>query len=153
MWKDIDINTLIPELPNWNNGAGIAVDTWISCIGSYQHLLGYASLLWPEFIAHDECTFLSTGFDEKNYREWLRHFKGDRSAVEAMINHRHIADIFVQEEDRLTVSMELAVGRLLQETWAAKLRQDFPNKKFTVSLPEGDPTDLISYEISFFENR
>lgn len=55
-----DANQLIPELSQWNNGAGIDVATWIGCVGRYDHAIGYASIFWPEFVMHDGCILLGT---------------------------------------------------------------------------------------------
>ena len=32
----IDFNELIPEMRDWNNGAGIDVKSWIGCEGSFR---------------------------------------------------------------------------------------------------------------------
>ena len=38
---------LIPELPKWNNGAGIEPKAWIECVGNYElaELDGLISIL------------------------------------------------------------------------------------------------------------
>lgn len=40
-----DFAKLIPELPDWNNGKGIDVESWIDCIGTFQLAVGYSTLL------------------------------------------------------------------------------------------------------------
>jgi hypothetical protein len=82
------------EVKDWDDGKGIDVDSWICCIGNFEHAIGYARLFWPEFIRHDGCVFHARLFDEKNYINWLEHLKGDRRAVQAVMNHRHIISLF-----------------------------------------------------------
>jgi hypothetical protein len=151
--RSITANDLIPELKQWNNGEGITADGWIACVGDYEHLIGYAQLLWPDFLEHDGCTFLAANFDEKYYRNWMKTCKRNRKSVEMVVNHQHIVDIFPNVQSDLTEDVILYIGRLLKQTWAAKLKQDFPSKNFSISFPEDDITDLTDYEITFFEDR
>jgi len=84
----------------------------------------------------------------------MAHLKGDKSAVEAMMNHRHICDLLPDPsaERKPTREQVLFVGRVLKEMWSCKLRRDFPAMRFTVSFPEDYNEDLVDYEISFFHN-
>jgi hypothetical protein len=110
----------------------------------------YRDLFWPNFVEHDGCVFLAC--TEEYYREWLQKFEGDKMQVEAMMNHRHILDELGPPIENPTRDMVLAIGRLLKETWDAKLRRDFPDRKFVVSFPEDDG-ELDEYEITFWQER
>ena len=46
---------LVPQIREWNGGEGINIKDWISCIGSYEHAIGYSTLFWPKFVLHDGC--------------------------------------------------------------------------------------------------
>ena len=151
--KQIAAEDLIPELKEWNNGAGIKLPDWISCIGDYEHLIGYAQILWPDFVEFDGGTFLASQFREENYGDWMKHCKKDRTKVEMVMNHVHILDLFPNIKNTPTEEVILFVGCLLRETWSAKLRTEFPSKSLTVSFPEEKSDDLVDYEITFFENR
>jgi len=37
------------ELGAWNNGAGIDLESWIGCMGSYDLAMSYCTLFWPTF--------------------------------------------------------------------------------------------------------
>lgn len=39
-----DFDTLIPELPKWDEGKGIDVDSWLACVGNFEHAVAYARL-------------------------------------------------------------------------------------------------------------
>jgi hypothetical protein len=156
MMANFDLNTdfatLIPELSRWNNGKGISVDAWISGEGDYEHLVGYSRILWPNFVEYDQC-ILRAGFSKKSYKGFLQQTKGNRTAVEAVMNHEHVLDLFVNAEPKPTREMVLYIGRLLKEIWQAKLSRDFPGKAITVSFPEDYSEDLVEYEITFFQVR
>ncbi len=148
-----DYDALIPELKRWNNGAGIDIDSWIGCVGNYEQLIGYAHLLWPDFIEHDDCIFFADGFTEENYHAFMDRTQGNKQAVETVMNHQHIMALFCSAEPRPSREMILYVGRLLKEVWQAKLNRDFPNRKITVSFPENYEDDLMNYEVSLFQER
>jgi hypothetical protein len=87
---------LIPELRQWNDGDGISLTTWANAVGRYDYAIAYVSVFWPDFVVHDDCVFrLDPG--SENYAAWLSTLEGDRSRVEAMINHLHIMDMFISE--------------------------------------------------------
>jgi hypothetical protein len=37
--------------------------------------------------------------------------------------------------------------------WSCKLQRDFPERRFKVEIHDGEPGDLLSYEITFFQDR
>ena len=77
-----EFDRLIPELAQqWNNGTGIDANSWISCIGRYDHLLGYISILWPKFVLYDGCALQGLP-DPKNDEDFMRALGGDKTAVE-----------------------------------------------------------------------
>lgn len=146
-----DFVKLIPELAMWNNGDGISVDAWISCIGSFEHAVGYSRLFWPEFMTHDGCVFFAGGFSKSIYRDFMDQCNGDRPSVEKVMNHRHLLDYFPQAEQTATEAQLIYLGRVLKEMWQAKLTRDFPNGQFIVSFPEGPFDDLTDYEVTFWQ--
>jgi hypothetical protein len=150
----VDFARLIPELKDWNGGAGIDIDQWISCEGDHKHLIGYARILWPDFVEHDGCIFLGNEIDQDNYRSFLTQRKGDKTAVEAVMNHQHIVDLFSRSHHETpTREVVLYVGRLIKEIWRTKLNHDFPGRKMIVSFPEDEIENLLDYEITFFQER
>jgi hypothetical protein len=37
-----NFSALIPELKDWNNGAGIDAEGWVECVGNYPLAIGYS---------------------------------------------------------------------------------------------------------------
>lgn len=148
--SDIDFAKLIPELPAWNNGAGISVESWVGCSGSLDLAVGYSRLFWPEFTEYESCVFFA-GFSIDSYRGFMEQCKGDRRSVETVMNHRHVFDYFSHNGGSASEAQIIYLGRILKEIWQTKLARDFPRRRFVVSFPEGPYKELIHYEISFWQ--
>jgi len=148
---------LIPELKAGNGGRDIPIDEWRSIIGSYEHCVAYGTLFWPDFVEYEDCVFFDHGNGAasmaNNYKGFMAQTNGDKAAVEAVMNHRHILDLFPNAKQEASREMILYVGRLLKEMWQVKLDRDFPNRKITVSFPDDHADDLLAYEITFFQEE
>jgi hypothetical protein len=150
--SDVPLADLIPQTREWNDGRGIDLRSWIGCVGSFEHAIGYGELFWPDFAEHDGCVFFA-GFSEESYRGFKQQTGGNRQAVEAVMNHRHILDLFSNPDLAPQREQVVYLGRLLKEMWAAKLQRDFPAKRFAVSFPEEPSEDLLVYVVTFFQER
>jgi len=146
--SDVPMADLVPETRDWNGGSGIDIAVWIGCISSIEYAIGYGELFWPEFAELDGCVFFA-GVTEAGYRGFMEQTGGDKRAVEAVLNHRHILDLFSGAQP--TREQVVYFGRLLREVWAAKLARDFPGRRFVVSFPEEGCEGLLDYEVSFFQ--
>jgi hypothetical protein len=168
----IDYQKLIPELKEWDLNYQHAestnvlarwcrrkqvwvepIDSWTAANARFDHFVMYARMIWPEFVEHDDCVFLADEFTGESYRTWRRQL--DKTRTEAMLNHRHITDLFLNSEFKPNLEIVLYIGRYLKEVWTEKLKRDFSKRKFVVSFPEEPPTpeDLVSYEVTFFQDR
>ena len=150
--SDIELSQLIPETQAWNEGRGIDLLSWIQCIGRIEHAIAYGELFWPEFAEFDGCIFFAD-FSEESYRGFMAQTGGNRRAVEAVMNHRHILDLFSGQDAEPTRPQVVYLGRLLREIWTAKLKKDFPDRQFIVSFPEEGSESLLDYEISIYLGR
>jgi len=152
--KNTDFAKLIPELKDWNGGKGIDIDSWTSCEGDHKHLIGYARILWPNFIEHDGCVLLGDAIDELNYQAFLNQTQGDRARVEATMNHVHILDLFSRSHHETpTKDVILYIGNLMKEILETKLQQEFPTRRVTVTFLQDDFENLEDYQITFFQER
>ena|SRR5204863_5342139 len=150
--RDTSFDPLVPELPYWNNGGGIDVDGWINAVGRHDHAIGYSRVFWPEFVLH-EGHLLRAGFSPDSYRGFVVTGR-DRQAVELVMNHEHLFDIFMTAVNQgvpPTREQILYLGRILKEMWTARLQRDFPGLNIVVSFPEEHEDDLTRYEITVFQ--
>lgn len=126
---------------------------WIAGTGSLQQLIGYIDFVWRDFVLHDGC-LLQAGFDANNYDTWLKVTNGNRTAVERVINHVHILDLFLNRDPNPTSAQVILAGRLLRDMWGAKLKRDFPALNIVVDFPDAEAfDDLLDYEISVYQAR
>jgi hypothetical protein len=146
----VDYSLLIPELPDWNNGKGIDVDSWLGCKGDFQLAIAFSRLFWPEFVEHEGCV-LFAGFSPAAYRDFLAACKGDRAAVESVMNHQHILDLFYHAAQTATAAQIVYLGKVLKDILTVKLRADFPRRTFTVEFDEGPFDDLLEYQVTFWQ--
>ena len=149
--SDVPMADLVPETRDWNGGSGIDLHSWIGCVGSFEHAIGYGELFWPEFAELDGCVFFA-GVTEAGYRGFMEQTGGDKRAVQTVLNHRHILDMFAVSEQDVPRAQVVYFGRLLREVWAAKLARDFPDRRFVVSFPEEGCESLMDFELSFYQS-
>ncbi|WP_158915631.1 hypothetical protein [Caulobacter sp. S45] len=146
-----DFNALIPEMKAWNDGAGISPEGWISCVGNYELAVGYSLIFWPRFVLIDGYV-LRNGATEANLRAWEQATRGDRRAVEAVINHLHIADIHIGPREIDEAQLRY-LGRILKQIHEVKLHLDFPDRTFQATFQDEPDLDLLDYELTFWQIR
>src|SRR5438477_13104596 len=120
MADETDFGDLIAELPAWNDGEGIPPETWIECVGSYELAIGYSVVFWPRFVVIDGYV-LRAGTTVENLREWEQATGRNRQAIEAVINHIHIADLHTNATEPNDAQVSYLV-RVRQEMHAAQLK-------------------------------
>src|SRR5688572_18990951 len=111
--SDVPLADLVPETHDWNGGKGIGLEDWIACVGGFERAIGYGELFWPDYAEHEGCVFFA-GFNEDSYRGFMEQAGGNRQAVEAVMNHRHIVDLFCRSEPGPFRAQVVYVGRLLK---------------------------------------
>ncbi len=146
-----DYANLIPELSKYRESGPWAIDVWLANIGRYDASIGYASLFWPSFTEVDDCVLLGPGVPEE-YGSWKVKNPDDPSAIESVLNHRHLRDLF-PTAPKPSRSVLLHLGSVLREMWIAKLHRDFPDRRFVVSLHDRPPIHVDDPQISFHTER
>ncbi len=142
-------SSLIPELADWNGGAGISLDGWICGVGRFDHALGYAAIFWPSFVQYERCVFRSSP-DRSVYDEWMKIAAGDCAKVEAMMNHVHLTDLFTGSDYQPSKALLVRLGEIMEEMWSCKLAQDFPDKRFETRFTF-DVANLTDLQLTFYQ--
>ncbi len=85
------------------------VDFWsyLNLRADYDLAAVFSKLFWPDFIEVDGCVLLAQCYDPENFREWGKRLHGNKSAVEGMVNHVHIGDLFLNSPKELKESEQL----------------------------------------------
>jgi hypothetical protein len=143
------------ELATWNNGDGIDLETWHSCLGNYSSAVGYSTLFWPEFCKYNEYIFRA-GVSPSIVRDW-ESTGITKEALEWTINHIHISDLYPGAED-YSNDKALAIANQLKEIYQAKLNWQFPNDPCIVEIyiPESEDDaedDFVDYQLSFWQQK
>jgi hypothetical protein len=145
-------NELIPEMREMRRGGeAIDVHDWLAVRGSYELAVAFGQLFWPRFVLFEDCVFWAPGNPEL-FKTWIVQLGGDKPAVEAMMNHRHIIDLFPRASPA-TPQQLIYLGKLLRDIWSCKLARDFPDRTFEVVFTEGAPADLVGYQVTFCQRR
>ena len=142
---------MVDELRAWNDGAGIPLETWVECEGSYKLAVGYAAALWPEFEAIDKYILIE-GRTKENILGFENQANSTPKGVECVLNHFHLADLHNHDDENLSADKLLFLGSIIKEMWEAKLQKQFPNRPCTVEfyVPD-DPEELLEYQVSFWQ--
>ena len=148
-----EVERLIPELSKWNGGDGIDLLSWVGCVGRLDHAIAYAAWFWPDFVMYDGCLFLQQMPDPGTYSDWMKACDGDRTRMESVMNHRHLADMFGDETFEPTRAAVEHLGRVLADMWQCKLRRDFPELRARVTLAGLDAGDEWDPEITVYLER
>lgn len=114
-----------------------------------QNLLSEFALS-PQFIEHDDCVFLADGFTRESYSNWLNFYHSigmDKRAVESVMNHRHISELFLNAPPELSRRLANETGQMLEDLWHTKLRIALPKRTFVVRYFPDEPPSAS--EITF----
>ena len=78
----------------------------------------------------------------------------DKKGIEALVNHLHILDIQNPGDwQDVNETQVRFLGEKLRDAWAAKLAIDFPTKTFTVEFIEGSASNLMEYQVLFYQSH
>lgn len=148
--KNVDWDTLIPEMKEWNGGEGIDPEGWIGCEGNFRLACGYTLMFWPQFTEVDGMIF-GGEVDAETVSGWMKNCGGNRQSVEATLNHIHILDLHYRGCPDASVERIVHLGNVLKEIYSTKLRAEFPDRKFAVELYEPPDKDLEQYQLLFYQ--
>lgn len=101
----------------------------------------FGTLFWPEFIEVRGGVLLAEHYRPEAFAQWWRQYAGKRSAIEGMVNHTHLYDLFPHAEvdDALAAYEHLA--STLRRCWNAALTVQFPGRRFSFSYE----TEPVAY--------
>ncbi len=145
--EDKDFNELISELSTWNGGSGISAEVWVGYVGNYDLAIGYSLIFWPQFVVIDGYVFRQYA-TKKLFDHWWFSTNGNALAVQSVINHFHLTDLHFKDAHE---SQILYLGRILKQTYEAKLKLEFPDRTFMVIFNDEPGLDLLSYELTFWQ--
>ncbi|MFT3675207.1 MAG: hypothetical protein QM781_04845 [Chitinophagaceae bacterium] len=122
----------------WADPSKMELSDYISFNLHPEDFLIFSSLLFPELIEVDGCVFFKTHYNPDSYSRWKKALYEDRSAIEKMINHVHVYDLFDHRSGNVSESVFDEVGKLLQTSWSCYFRFKYPEWQIAVEYSNSD---------------
>ena len=111
-----------------------------------DHFFAVASLLWPEVIQHEGGLFLANGFTLPSFEAWSRQTAGNLTAIERVMNHRHVRDL-LRSLDNAPWPVLVGAGALFRDSWEARLKQLYPQIPTQVAVLYTDYDVEVTFSI------
>lgn len=122
----------LPEFARWRSGfkGGRPVSLWDYAAhhGGATLAIAFASLFWPRLIDVSGCVVLVERYDAASFREWQAKFGDDRRAIEEIVNHVHLWDLFSSETEEVPDAQVEQLARTMARTWEMALADQFPER-------------------------
>lgn len=118
--------------------------------GTALDALMYKDLFWPSFVEVREMVFwlelVVNDTASGRISRLIEEFNGDRTAVERFVNQIDVPYMFGNPDRSGEVDMQMYehLAKALQEMWRARLREQFPGRRFEVQLSGEDLTLVVS---------
>ena len=112
---------------------------WLDYINYYIHpdvVSVVGRLLVPAFVEHEGGVFLRERFSLSGYFRWKEELE-ETVAIEKVINHQHVYDLFLTSEEITEASFE-GVASLMAQTLRLALNGSFPDRRFHVYTSNTD---------------
>ena len=122
--------------------------SYLNLRADYDLAAAFSKFFWPDFIEVEGYVLLARNCEPQNFREWEERLNDNRSAVEGMINHVHIGDLFLNspKEVREAKGLSEYLANILMVCWKHALQEQFPDKRFIFSADRRyGYTDSISF--------
>ena len=111
---------------------------------SLAAVVAITDLLCPRFVDVEGAVLLETSADPTGFQTWKEYFNGDLRAVEAMLNHEHVWDMFTYDDETNEAALEIVAERMAI-TWKAAAEAQFPDRAFVCEVTdEYGPTVTIT---------
>lgn len=125
----------LPQLEGWISGEVADPRAFLQANVTVGEAAALSLLFWPAFTEYRDCVFLDFLFDRPGVDRWFDELKGDKSAVESVVNHVHLWDVFAPKSDAEYVVLSEIAPRI-GEMWLAALRREFPDREFVISVAD-----------------
>ena len=123
----------LPQLEGWIAGEVADPRAFLLANVTVGEAAALSLLFWPSFTEYRDCVFLDFLFDRPGVERWLDELNGDRSAVEKVVNHVHLWDVFAPKSEVEYVVLSEIAPRI-GEMWLGALRREFPEREFVISI-------------------
>lgn len=122
----------------WAEKDNIDIFSYVSAVCNPEDSLLFCRLLFPDFFVRDGAVCLSAKYDSEIFSLWLSKYNGDVCAVEKIMNHTHLYDIFAGCSDDVDDVVFEQLAEVVALSWRLVLKDKFPESKFVVDVSNSD---------------
>ncbi|WP_256575416.1 MULTISPECIES: hypothetical protein [unclassified Pseudomonas] len=142
---------------SWAESDNIDIFSYMSAICKPEDCLLFCRLLFPDFFISQGAIFLNAKYDHEVFLVWLKKLDGDISAVEKIMNHTHMYDVFSGCTDEVDDVVFEQLADTIAFSWRLVLKDKFPGCNFSVEVSNSDqdygPTVTFYQSIGYGEKR
>jgi hypothetical protein len=131
----------LPEAAAWTAEFGGTPDLmdFIERRTSPAGAVALSRLLWPVLVVEQGCALIEGHYTSESLTQWLHQTNADVPAVEAVLSHVHLWDLFAEDpHDEAVDASLLELLQVMAATWRYALGQAFPDRTFVVDASPGD---------------
>ncbi|MFK3774463.1 hypothetical protein [Pseudomonas sp. NPDC089406] len=122
----------------WADPSTVDILGYVSEVCHPEDCLVFCRLLLPDFTVAKGGVFLSDKYSEEGVEAWIRHLDGDMRAVERVVNHTHMYDVFACCKDDVEDIIYLQLAEIIAVSWRLVLKQKIPDRDFIVNVSNTD---------------
>jgi hypothetical protein len=149
-WNRADM--MFPKFRRWQQefqNESLTLWDYVTAKADIEIVGAAATLFWPTVIDREGCIILQNQIRESAFAQWRDYYQGDIPAIERMMNHVHLVDLFVNSYDQESLTTLDFIGQIMARCWRSALHEQFPALQFEVeyaaNLEDDGPT------ITFFQ--
>lgn len=125
---------MIKRYMNWKGESDLSIYDYISNNIHPEDLLVFYDLLLPTLVERFDCIFFEDKYNQSTFERWNTELKGDKVAIEKVLNHVHVYDIFGNCQDEIEDVVYEKIAFLLQKIWKYHFKDSYPEKNIVVEL-------------------
>ncbi|NUT69439.1 hypothetical protein HNP01_28640 [Pseudomonas corrugata] len=123
---------------SWSKKDNVDIYSYVSAICKPEDCLLFCRFLFPDFFVSGGAVILSAKYDHDVFSVWLKKFDGDIHAVEKIMNHTHLYDVFAGCTDEVDDVVFEQLAEVIALSWRLVLKDKFPKGKFSVDVSNSD---------------
>ena len=129
----------LSDFDYWSEHMDASMRDYVQARVNPEMLLGFMQLMRPETEIYEGRVYWADGFTSKNLAEWKESEtfrRGGIAAVQALVNHIHVADFFygLRMRDELTVENWCFVAEAMGPAWMGYVEAKYPDRRFRLKV-------------------
>jgi hypothetical protein len=126
------------------NGADFSLWDYMFRVSKAELAIALSTLFWPDFIEYEGGVFLAQVFNLEVYYQWKKNLDNDLTAIERVLNHQHIDDLFSGSE-KVGINNLAYLGQVIAQMWESRLKSLYPSRHFEVICNRDEQTVVVTF--------